>query len=136
QQAARSTVAAGPVASNGLAVTIANADLLEGAGDDLMVLRNSRAPHLAYDLIGNLRVDGGVATVCWIHTAPDNPISLLMARQQLNALGIDRISLAQCDMPLETSDLVILRRGDFLALPPSVAQPLVAAFEDGRLKPI
>lgn len=136
QQAARSTVAEGPVASNGLAVTPANSGLLQGAEDDLLVLRNSGAPHLVYDLVGNLRVDGGLANACWTHVAPESPISLLMARQQLGALGIDRINLSQCDKPLDTADLVVLRRGDFLALPPSVARPLVAAFEDGRLKSI
>lgn len=134
QRAASKVVAAGPVATNGLAVTPANVDLLEGAADDLLVLRNSVAPHLVYDLVGNLRVDGGVASVCWIHTAPENPIALLMARQQLGAMGVDRLDLAQCERPLEKADFVMLRRGDFLALPPSVAQPMVAAFEDGRLK--
>lgn len=134
QRAARTQVASTDLSDNGLALTQANADLLEGDADDLLVLRNSAAPHLVYDLLGNLRVDGGLASLCWLHPAPENSVALLMARQQLSEAGIGQLDVTQCDAPLRTADLAVLRRGDFLALSPSVAQPLIAAFEDGRLK--
>jgi len=134
RKAARTLVAEADTSTNGLAITPANASLLEGSPDDVIVLRNSAAPHLAYDLLGKLRVDGGVAKLCWLHAAPGNSVALLLARQELGAQGIARADLAQCEHPLLEADLAVLRRGDFLALPPSAAQPLVAAFEDGRLK--
>ena len=136
QKAARTQVAETDLSGNGLAVTPANAALLEGDVDDLLVLRNGAAPNLVFDLLGNLRVDGGVAKLCWVHPAPENPVALLMARQQLGEKGVGRINVAQCDNLLQTADLAVLRRGDFLALPPSAAMPIVSAFEDGRLKTI
>ncbi|WP_108399087.1 peptidoglycan-binding domain-containing protein [Devosia submarina] len=134
QQTAKAAVPQAPVSENGVAVTLANAELLEGDDEDLLVLRNSAAPHLNYDLVGNLRVDGGVATTCWLHPIPENSIALLMARQELGSMGIDQLDVAQCAEPIKTADLAVLRRGDFLKLSPSEAQPIVAAFEDGRLK--
>lgn len=136
RKAARAVVTETDTSANGLAVTVANAALLEGEPNDILVLRNSAAPHLAYDLLGNLRVDGGVAKTCWLHAAPENTVGLLMARQELGAQGIVRLDVSQCAEPLLEADLVILRRSEFLALPPSVAHAFVAAFEDGRLKPI
>lgn len=134
QQTARTRVATADLSDNGLALTQANTALLEGDADDLLVLRNSAAPHLVYDLLGNLRVDGGVASLCWLHPAPENPVALLMARQQLVEAGIGQLDVTQCNAPLQTADLAVLRRGDFLALSPSVAHPLISAFEDGRFK--
>ena len=134
EEDARSEVADAPTASNGLAVTLANAELLEGAHDDFLVLRNSVAPHLVYDLLGNLRVDGGIADACWLHAAPADETPLLMARTQLATMGIGRLETSHCNDPLLTADLVMLRRGDFLAMPPSDAHPIIAAFEDARLR--
>lgn len=134
RQSASLKTAGAALSTNGLAITPANAVLLEGDADDLLVLRNSAAPHLAYDLLGNLRVDGGVADLCWLHPAPQNILSLLMARQQLASQGVPNLDVSHCEAPLEHADLAVLRRADFLALPPSVATPLIAAFEDGRFK--
>ena len=131
-QSARTQVAAADLSGNGLAITLANSALLEGDAYDLLVLRNSAAPHLVYDLVGNLRVDGGVATTCWLHPAPASSVSLLLARQLLNGQGVSQLAVSHCEESVGEADLVVLRRGDFLALPPSVATPLVAAFEDGR----
>lgn len=124
-----------PTTVTGLAITIANAPLLEGDPDDLVLLRNAAgtAPNLTLDLVGNLVADGGVAALCWPHPAPDNPIALLLARRELTQIGLPKLDLDACANPLTSADIVILRRGDFLASPPSTATPLVRAFEDGQL---
>jgi peptidoglycan hydrolase-like protein with peptidoglycan-binding domain len=121
-------------AQNGLSVTPANAALLEGDDGDLLVLRRSdgQAPHLTYNLLGQLHVDGGTATACWAHAAQANPLALLMARRELRGMGVPNLALAQCDDATPV-DLVLLRRGDFIAAPPSTALPVVAAFEEGQL---
>jgi hypothetical protein len=63
-------------AENGIAITIANEDLLLGARGDLLVLRNASgsAPHLALDLVGNLMVQGGAASACWPYPIPAETI--------------------------------------------------------------
>jgi hypothetical protein len=135
QEAARGLQPDTPAAENGLAITMANAALLEGEAGDLLVLRNASAtaPHLTRDLVGNLMVDGGVATACWPHPVQPSAIGLLLVRQQLAAMGVSRLQWSQCDADMANSaDLIVLERGAFLATPPSQALPLVGAFEDGR----
>ncbi len=130
-----SRVSAGAeVAQNGLSVTPANAALLEGGAGDLLVLRRADglAPHLTYNLLGQLAVDGGIASACWAHATPDNPLALLMARQDLRTRGVPALELVDCTVDMDV-DLVLLRRGDFIASPPSQALHVVSAFEEGQL---
>src|SRR5690606_37034204 len=94
---------------------------------------DGRAPHLTYNLVGELHVDGGRATACWAHEAPDNPLALLMARRELRDKGVPALELGPCEAEA-VADLVLLRRGDFVASAPSTALKVIAAFEQGQLE--
>ncbi|KKB79391.1 hypothetical protein VW29_17675 [Devosia limi DSM 17137] len=133
---ARALAPSTPIAGNGLAITVANAALLEGKSGDIIVLRNEAgtAPHLTRDLVGDLVVEGGAASACWPHPVAPDAMGLLLVRQQLVDLGLPQLQLGECAGDVMTvADLVILERGAFLVSPPSQARGLVTAFEDRQL---
>lgn len=129
-----SVAADAETAQNGLSVTPANAALLDGKAGDLLVLRRSdgRAPHLTFNLLGQLAVDGGTASACWAHAAPANALPLLMARRDLRSMGVPDLELVECGGG--EVDLILLRRGEFISSAPSQALPFVSAYEQGQLE--
>ncbi|RUT30403.1 hypothetical protein EMQ25_11430 [Arsenicitalea aurantiaca] len=134
-EAARRVQPAVETIANGLSITLANAALLEGDNDALVVLRvaDGTAPYLTTNLLGDLTVEGGTVHGCWVHTPPKTGLPFLLARRKLKDLGIEQVEVSQCLGGSAVADLILLERGAFLSLSPSQAQPIISSFEDGRL---
>jgi hypothetical protein len=122
-------------ASNGLSLNPVNAALLEGDAGDILILANRRdAPSLHRTLLGEdaFRPDRA-GRLCWAHEPPSWSFGLGLAMGEMRALGGDPVlPLPRCDEA--PSDMVLVLRQAFLALPADRALPVVRRFEDGALE--
>ncbi|WP_062208576.1 peptidoglycan-binding domain-containing protein [Aureimonas sp. AU12] len=121
-----------------VAVTPANAPLLEGAPDDVVVLYNAgpRAPSLTRNLMGAFAFTTGKASLCTL-AVPAQPALHRALAGELARFGASRIDLSPnaCGpLDIAARDLLLVRRGDFLTSPPSLAAPVLEALEAGALR--
>jgi hypothetical protein len=122
-------------AANGLAITKLNEALLAGADEDIVILNNAtpQAPHAIRNLVGALTFENGNAVACWHHDVPARDLATSMAWDQVISAGVTTLHGAQACSPeqLGATDLVLLRRGDFLKGNILYSQPLVDLVEKG-----
>ncbi|WP_416357388.1 hypothetical protein ACLNGM_04595 [Aureimonas phyllosphaerae] len=121
-----------------VSITAANAVLLQGPPDDVVVLYNTspRAPSLARNLVGAFTFRTGQASLC-LHGLPQTP-----ALERALASELERfdgraaiISASPCGpMDVANRDLLLIQRRAFLAAPPSIALPFLEALETASLR--
>ena len=125
-------------APNGLAVTALNAEILSGPAEDILILHNATpdAPHAVRNLVGELIFEGGRAVACWGHSVPDDGLAVSMALRRLREAGASdfRADTVCKTEALATTDVIFLRRGDFLRANVLYARPLVEGFENGAFR--
>lgn len=124
-------------ASNGLAVTDSNRELLEGDRNDVVILGNftAQAPHLLVDLVGNTTFDAGKVDTCWISNNNELPLRDHVI-PVLRSFGGETVTpKGFCSsVTASTSDVILVERGAFLKQNVLDVQPIVDAFENGDLK--
>ena len=122
-------------AVNGLAVSKLNELLLTGAEEDIVILNNAtpQAPHAVRNLVGTLTFEGGKAVTCWYHEVPERDLATSIAAERVNSAGATDADGATACVPeqLGSTDVVLLRRGEFLRGNILYSKPLVDLLEKG-----
>ncbi len=125
------------VSVTGLSITALNREVLEGNPEDILLLENRTlgAPNMRRNLRGDIVFEQGQLALCWAHPVPARTAAVRMALDGLRDIAdVQSISIEQCTAGgYLSSDIVALRRGDFLELPANVAAGVVALFEDKEL---
>lgn len=125
-------------APNGLAVTGLNAEILAGPAEDILILHNATpdAPHAVRNLVGDLIFEGGRAVACWAHPVPEDSLAVSTALQRLREAGAFEFGAGAICEPeaLAATDVIFLRRGDFLRANVLYARPFVERFENGAFR--
>ncbi|MBW8282789.1 MAG: hypothetical protein K0M55_04245 [Rhizobium sp.] len=126
-------------ASNGLALTPENRDLLEGEAKDILVLGNftKSAPHLVMNLLGELKFYNGTVDYCWFRARDDMPSGLsselIDAFQGFDGRKYNSQGSCRGQDGLQY-DVVLLERGDFLQGNVMDTQAIVDSFSSQKLK--
>lgn len=124
-------------ASNGLAVTDSNRELLEGDRNDVVILGNftAKAPHLLVDLIGKTTFDASKVDACWISNNNELPLRDHVI-PVLRSFGGEIVTpKGFCSSAIASiSDVILVERGAFLKQNVLDVQPIVDAFENGDLR--
>lgn len=121
-------------ATNGLAITKLNEALLLGAEQDIVILNNTTpaAPHAIRNLVGALTFEGSEAVACWHHDAPARDLATSMAWKRVQTAGVRKVKVTTCQPEsLAKTDIVLLRRGDFLRGNILYSRPFVELVEKG-----
>lgn len=120
--------------ANGLAITKLNEALLVGADQDIVILNNATpaAPHAIRNLVGALTFEGNEAIACWHHDVPARDLATSMAWKRVQTAGVRKVKVTTCQPEsLATTDIVLLRRGDFLRSSILYSRPFVELVEKG-----
>lgn len=126
-------------ASNGLALTPENRDLLEGEANDILVLGNftKSAPHLVTNLLGELKFYNEAVDYCWFRARDDIPSGLsselIDAFQGFDGHKYNLRGSCRGGDGLQ-HDVVLLERGDFLQGNVLETQAIIDSFSSQKLK--
>lgn len=121
-----------------VSITAANAVLLQGTPDDVIVLYNTspRAPSLARNLVGAFTFRTGKASLCLNGVAQTPALERALTSELSRFDGRELVVSASPCGPMDVSnrDLLLIQRRAFLAAPPSVALPFLEALESASLR--
>ena len=118
---------------NGLAITARNQVLFEGPEDDIIILENrtNSAPSISRNLRDELTFGDGATVVCWGHHPPKGSTATRIVINEVNSFGAQLSSeIPRCGMDaVLNTDLILLRRGEFLKEPANYASLFSDLFE-------
>ena len=119
-------------------VTDRNRFLMAGELTDWVLLFNAggKAPHVARNIRGDIVFEGQQADACILHPAAGK-IEAAQVEDILSAYRVDTVRLDPSPCPetkLESQDVLIALRGEFLKQPPSYSAPLLGLVEDGTFQ--
>ena len=120
-------------------LTNKNSFMLDGAGDDIVVLYNANtdAPHAVVNILGNLAFDANEANFCWYQDKRSANEVARQVLQRINKLGATKITGDQtiCDpKSISKYDLIAFERAKFLNNKIDIDLPLVSAVEKDSFK--
>lgn len=120
-------------------LTNKNSFMLDGAGDDIVVLYNANtdAPHAVVNILGNLAFDANEANLCWYQDKRSANEVARQVLQRINKLGATKITGDQttCDpKSISKYDLIAFERAKFLNNKIDIDLPLVSAVEKDSFK--
>jgi hypothetical protein len=121
-----------------VSITAANAILLQGEPEDVVVLYNAspRAPSIGRNLVGAFTFRTGKASLCLNGIAHTPGLERAIADLLVRFDGREvAVSSSPCQ-PVDVSsrDLLLIQRRAFLVSPPSVAVPFLEALDNGSLR--
>ena len=129
-----------PAPESPVVKTEKNRHLLEGDLTDWVLIWNAsgKAPHVARNLRGDIVFDPPQADACVLHSPTEKPGAVLLAVEDiLKKYKVDKVRLdpsACSETKLQSFDVLIANRGEFLKQPQSYVVPLLGLIENDAFK--
>ena len=120
-------------ATNGLAITALNTDILSGDKRDIIALENKTggAPNILRDLLGTIVFSDNKASICWAGKPAKIGLAEGAVINSLKGMGVSKIgAIESCEKDkFGDVDIILLKRGTFLTQNLDYAAKLVQWFE-------